>query len=482
MRRILAALLLAASTIALGSSAHADPQPYPSILDAKSYPQALAQLDLLRAQIAQAEQDVRTSAEAAETARINAVAARSQASYWAWHARTAQNSLDQMANQMYITGGITPLTTAGALMEAGTVTGVLDTTYKLGHVASESTERMKELVHTQQQASAAEEAAVAAELAANQASRLAQWRLQDLSRQLDEAAAFAKSLAGAMAVDTGTQVLVGPQGCPKDVPWNVLRDGSEAIGAYELCARSVAAAPTPAAALAIKFAFSHLGDPYACKGVGRMDPHRFDCSSFVSRAYFEGAGVPVASDTWAPSTRNMIPWDGVPLDSWYSYVPPEQAKPGDLLLFRSCTQEPCAYQHVTMMLADGFMAETNSCGDVAHVSAFSGFDDPSFLVVRRVMENGVPGPSVMDPLLPTEAPGEVFEPGDLADGGGFVPGPSKPSKPGKPSPSQPAQPPTVETPAAAVPDFLVSDGTPPAVEGDPAPDAFADPGPGVPAN
>lgn len=184
----------------------------------------------------------------------------------------------------------------------------------------------------------------------------------------------------------GPQAIIGPDGCPISVPETGLRDGSELFGASQLCSESVAQAATPQAALAIKYAFSKIGAPYACGGVGRMEPYRFDCSSLVSRSYWDGAGVPVAGETWAPSTRNMMPWDGVSLDPHYVEVPVDQVRPGDLLLWRSCTQEPCRYQHVTMALANGYMLHTNSCGDIAHVSITPPLTpEANFVIARRVV-------------------------------------------------------------------------------------------------
>lgn len=182
------------------------------------------------------------------------------------------------------------------------------------------------------------------------------------------------------------QVSVNADGCPTSVPDGTLRDGADNVGVAELCARSVAEAPTPEAAQAIKWAFQQLGAPYACDGIGRSEPFRFDCSSLVTRAYYEGAGLNTAGDGWAPSTRDLMPWDGVPLADWAGYVAPEESRPGDFLLYRSCTSEPCSYQHVVMKIADNYVLETNRCGDVAHVSASPGTSESSgFVVARRVI-------------------------------------------------------------------------------------------------
>ena len=205
------------------------------------------------------------------------------------------------------------------------------------------------------------------------------------------------------------QVLVGPDGCPTAAVPGTLRDGSEAIGVQKLCQTAVKQAATPQAALAITWAFQHLGAVYACGGAGRMLPWRADCSSYVSRAYHEGAGLGTAGDTWAPSTRDMVPWDGVKLDPHYAFVPSNLLRPGDLVLYNSCPQGGCPYRHVVMYLGspDGgktvWMAHTNSCGDVAHISAFAGFPTTGepFLVARRVV--ALPGEVVKVPAASVAA-------------------------------------------------------------------------------
>jgi cell wall-associated NlpC family hydrolase len=196
------------------------------------------------------------------------------------------------------------------------------------------------------------------------------------------------------------QLAIGPQGCPRtDVP-ATLRDGSDRIGAARLCRAAVHQAATPQAALAITWAFQHLGATYACGGSGRLLPFRMDCSSFVSRAYHEGAGLRTAGVGWAPSTRDMVPWDGVTLNRHYAYVAPAALRPGDLVLYDTCPQGGCPYKHVVMYLGspDGgktfWMAHTNACGDIAKVETFWGFPASGhpFLVARRVL--ALPGERV----------------------------------------------------------------------------------------
>jgi cell wall-associated NlpC family hydrolase len=155
----------------------------------------------------------------------------------------------------------------------------------------------------------------------------------------------------ATTVDSGAvQVSVGPAGCPNNAPDNTLRDGATEIGIHKLCVDSVREAATPAAAKAIKWALTHLGKPYSQHH--RNDDGYFDCSSFVSRAYRDGA-IPGLYSGNAPTTNTLrtLPW--------VQRITSRQAMPGDLV-------EPNP-GHVTMLLADGYRAETNRTGDVSKV-------------------------------------------------------------------------------------------------------------------
>ena len=185
------------------------------------------------------------------------------------------------------------------------------------------------------------------------------------------------------------QTVVSKSGCPKAVLDGTVPEG---VAIKALCANAVRHAATPQAAVAIKWALVRLGAPYACEGIGRMDAWRYDCSSYVSRAFFEGAGLGTAGKTWAPSTRNMVPWDGVPLDQHYAPIPPSELHPGDLVLYDTCPAgQTCPYRHVVMYLGPmekggvPMMAHTNGCGLVAHVDPFTGTDAANFLGVRRVV-------------------------------------------------------------------------------------------------
>ena len=194
-------------------------------------------------------------------------------------------------------------------------------------------------------------------------------------------------------------IVLAADGCPKQVPEGTLRGGAEAIPVRRLCTAAVEKAATPQAALALRYAFAALGAPYACDGVGRLLPYRFDCSSLVARAYAEGAGLDTAGEGWAPSTRDMVPWDGVALGEPYRPIPVGQMHPGDLVLFDTCMSGSCPYRHVVMYLGEvggqEWMLHTNACGDVAKVEPLWPLEGGSYplLGVRRVVADRAGGGS-----------------------------------------------------------------------------------------
>jgi cell wall-associated NlpC family hydrolase len=312
---------------------------------------------------------------------------------------TTKKRVDRVASQIYQQGD------GGLGAIASVLTGGPDSfLQRLDQVQLNRTEANR-AVHEAQQARTA--AALAEVQDASISSRITRARLDEISamsslKVLVAQLALVNEQISAIDV-TAPQQAVGPDGCPtSDVP-NTLRGGSAVFGAAKLCQIAVSQAATPQAALAIKWAFLHLGAAYACGGAGRMEPFRMDCSSFVSRAYAEGAGLNTAGANWAPSTRNMVPWDGVALDPHYAYVAPANLRAGDLVLYDTCPQGGCPYKHVVMYLGspDGgktfWMMHTNSCGDVAKVEPFLGFPTVGepFLVARRVM--ALPGEVVHVP-------------------------------------------------------------------------------------
>ena len=221
------------------------------------------------------------------------------------------------------------------------------------------------------------------------------------------------------------QTVVGNNGCPKEVLEGTVPEG---ITIKQLCAVAVRTAASPQAAFAIKWALVRVGAPYACEGIGRLEAWRFDCSSFVSRAYAEGAGLRTAGDGWAPSTRNMVPWDGASLDPHYAVIDPQDIRPGDLALYDTCPPgEVCPYRHVVMYLGpmekggQPMMVHTNSCGSVAHIAPFTGIDAANLLGVRRVVPSS--GEKIIGRIDAPKQSGQADKPGK---------GDKKPNKPTKP--------------------------------------------------
>lgn len=385
-----------ASTL-MGSAADTSSTPPSSFIG------LLDQVSQLRKDIATAEAAARTAQAEADRAALALTDAKVAGTLAQMRAEQAQLRLDSIASAMYRGDGYTPLTMANTALNANNADEFMSAAALADQVSAREADSTRLLLEQVRAVQQAQVIAQAADVRAKEASQQAQQQLDKMNASLAEAQKLLESVSGPTAQDTGPQTLVGPEGCPITAPLGTLRDGSQQLGVYQICADSVAQAATPAAALAIKWTLSQLGAPYACDGVGRMEPFRFDCSSLVSRAYFNGAGIPVAGLDWAPSTRNMVPWDGVSLDPWYSYVPAGQGRPGDLVLYHSCHAVNCQYQHVVMQLADGFKVHTSSCGDVAHVSAFSGPSDPDYIVTRRVLKNGTPGPEVMLPNVSAQA-------------------------------------------------------------------------------
>jgi cell wall-associated NlpC family hydrolase len=165
---------------------------------------------------------------------------------------------------------------------------------------------------------------------------------------------------------------VGPDGCPVSAPPRGLQTRSE-IDLNDVCARSVAQARNPETAKAIKYALTHLGNPYS-------QPKRnlegwYDCSSFYSRA-FEETGTPIISrgnGGWPQTTWSI---GGPNAQAFWVQIPFGEARPGDAILTDSLG-------HVAMRLVDGLVAETVRDGDVSKIieswfhSGYAAYLDPS---------------------------------------------------------------------------------------------------------
>ncbi|NDU77038.1 hypothetical protein GWI34_31125 [Actinomadura sp. DSM 109109] len=193
------------------------------------------------------------------------------------------------------------------------------------------------------------------------------WFFGGVIPPFDSAGKVIGSLANGGAggtTDGGTvQTTVGPDGCPTEVGTRALHDGvvnkktkPEQITIHQLCVDSVAKARTPQAAMAIKWALSHLNWPYAPLDSGkRNDPGWADCSSFVSRAYRDSGAIP----NLYPKGSNAPVTGTFRSVRWMHKITLSQAKPGDLV-------EPHS-GHVAMQLANGYKVHTNQTGDVSKV-------------------------------------------------------------------------------------------------------------------
>jgi len=253
-----------------------------------------------------------------------------------------------------------------------------------------------------EQANQARRAAVDLAMEAEVAAIAARSARDQATRTLDDAE---RSLELLLGQTVSYQIVIGADGCPTQVPEGALRGLAAGLDVAELCAQSVALAPTAEAALAIKYAFRALGASYACGGLGRAEPFRYDCSSLVTRAYAEGAGLATASPTWVPTTRDLLPWGGYEQISWSRTIEADAARPGDLVFYD--TNNPGS-RHVVLLLAGGLMLHVATCGDVTHVDTFWGFADGNgylYLGTRHVDVDAA----------------NMFEPGEVgrADSQGF---------------------------------------------------------------
>jgi cell wall-associated NlpC family hydrolase len=345
----------------------------------KAVERGQARVKVLKAELASAQRSAEWSARDA----VVAMRERNQAAFFM---AGAEGEYETAVRSLYITGS-TDLDVVLSVLgsEPDEVLRNIDAlTYLKGATGNETLEYEQ----AQEHATVGESLASAAQIQASQ-DRNRELTVRRELRQTKAKLAADKVDLAELVASAAPQTVVGKSGCPKAV-----LDGTVPAGTSvrDLCERAVKKAPTPQAAVAIKWALTRLGAPYACGGVGRLEPWRFDCSSYVSRAYAEGAGLGTAGEGWAPSTRNMVPWDGASLDQHYAPIDPDDLQPGDLVLYDTCpVGEVCTYRHVAMYLGAAveggppLMAQTNQCGGVAHVAPFPGTGVSNFLGARRVV-------------------------------------------------------------------------------------------------
>ena len=230
----------------------------------------------------------------------------------------------------------------------------------------------------------AQSALGAADAARLEATRLREAAEEERERARQQLVDAERTVEQLLGQTISRQMLIGGDGCPVEVPPGVLRGAARRLDVEDLCKRSVEAAATPEAALAIKYAFRALGAPYACEGVGRWRPFLYDCSSLVMRAYGSGAGLATVTPEFLPNTRDLIPWDGHPLVPWAEEIGVDERRPGDLVFYDTYREDS---RHVVMLLVDNLMLHTGKCGDVAHITDLWGTEpneDYTYLLSRRV--------------------------------------------------------------------------------------------------
>lgn len=364
--------------------ADAAPPPTPGFVD--GYGRLWKAVERGAARAAALKRDLVSARRAAEWLAGDALVAVRERNEAAFLLLGAQRQYEAAVRSLYITGSTDMDVVLSVLgSEPDDVLRNIDAVAYLNSATGDET---LEYDAAQRHAASGESWSAAAQEQARRAGARAESLRRELRQVTKQLAADQADLA-ALVASTTPQTVVGKSGCPQSVLDGAVPAG---ISVRDLCERAVKDAATPQAALAIKWALTRLGAPYACGGAGRLEPWRFDCSSYVSRAYAEGAGLGTAGAGWAPSTRNMIPWDGASLDQHYAPIDPADLRPGDLVLYDTCPAgEACSYRHVAMYLGpatDGgvpLMAQTNQCGGVAHVAPFPGTAVSNFLGARRVI-------------------------------------------------------------------------------------------------
>ena len=300
------------------------------------------------------------------------------------------HDLDDAARDLYMTGS----TGVDAAFQAlsGSPEDVLASIDSVRYVTSAGDSETLDFERAAAEAARMQDATAVAR-AWVEAKRDAMESVQESATVLSQQVAADRESLNALIATASAGTEVGPDGCATSVPAGTVPEG---VDIQYLCRTAVNDAATPQAQLAVQWALIHLGAPYACEGVGRLNDWVFDCSSYVSRAYAEGAGLDTAGADWAPTTRNMLPWGGASLDAHYEVIEPQDLAPGDLVLYDTCTAEEkdegeCNYRHVVMYLGEQapgtgpLMAHTNACGEVSRVVPFTGTDASNFLGARRVV-------------------------------------------------------------------------------------------------
>jgi hypothetical protein len=345
-------------------------------------------------------QRVHEAEDAREAARIAVVEAYGVSAIRLLRARQAQTDLNRFARATYLSG--MPSTTGVLVAQWDGVVG--DLLHDLVLQRAAGTDQTLRALSTQQDAEAARNDQIRAVKGLARMEDALHIRREQLEStrsrllQLSAQIGYPDLVLAALSVgDDGCATVASADANPQGVP----------IG--RLC-RTATARAEPLAAEAIKWAFARLGAPYACGGVGRIHPlFQFDCSSFVSRAYQDGAGVRLWTGGSIPTTATMLAQG-----SRFRTIPETELRVGDLVLYDTCVpsddeielgvaeqrfadgdgaigDEDCSTRHVVIYLGKWsgteWMIHTTSCGKGVTVEPFWGISaEPgrAFLAVSRV--------------------------------------------------------------------------------------------------
>jgi len=336
--------------------------------------------------------DIQSAADDLADARMRARAASYEASVATEQSDEARSDIHKFARNAYLTGTPDSIRIAAESMD-GTIGVLLHDVALQKYAGSDVALRAVARVRAAQQvisgaAIASHDVLLTEQVLAGRQGMLAlaSQRLRTFAREVG----YPELLTAALSVDA--------KGCATRAPDDA--NPQQAVLA-ELCHEAIGDVD-PYAVGAITWAFARLGAPYACKGVGRDHPlFQFDCSSFVSRAYHDGAGIPLLHGANIPTTATMLAGSGrfAPIDV-------ADLAPGDLVLYDSCPArdeaevdaeagdtpevadgsaefvealEPCTDRHVVLYLGTWqgkeWMVHTSRCGGVANVDHFWGLGE-----------------------------------------------------------------------------------------------------------
>ncbi len=392
-----AAMMLSA-TASLGApdeEEKPEPLPDPFRID-PSLTLALTEIDTARGMLAEAEANEEAAWATTQALEMPMFIANARAEIATANAEVMQDDIESFARKIYIQGPDPSALDIVLESEAETVEELLANVGEAQYVGGQKGTlnfEAQETAEEKQEAAEAKETDYlsAVEAAVARRSITHQARLSLAQRQQD-----VRDLGKSLGPDQYLAVLapssLEADGCPTLATSETVLPSVESE-LLEICRTAVENTETDEAKLAVKWALSRLGSPYACKGIGRENPFQYDCSSFVVAAYANGAGIDTRVDGWSPSTHAMLPASSAGV---FAPVDAKDLQPGDVVLHDTCPKgEECSYNHVVMYLGEingqELQIHTNRCGSVSKIEPFWGAYDSSkgrYLGSRRIVDNG----------------------------------------------------------------------------------------------